>query len=161
MNFRNNTTISEDHGCTEIWVSYYSFSLWCPDSLKKSPAVCPFSHFSCYLQETPQDTSLWLGLSPIDTGTPDGPLMLPNCFIDFAVEYWISCCATEPGFTGDVGGIEIWSIDWYSKSLFRSILLLFQVAVTKSKVLQDNLMHRFLKFLHSRSHIPTSLITHL
>ena len=30
-------------------------------------------------------TSLWRGLSPIDTGTPNGPLMLRNCFIKLAV----------------------------------------------------------------------------
>ena len=33
--------------------------------------VCPFS--LCYLQEASEDTSLWLGLSPSDTGTPDSP----------------------------------------------------------------------------------------
>ena len=44
------------------------------------------------------NTSLWLGLSPIDTGRSNGPLMLRNCFFDFAVEHWFSCCATEPGF---------------------------------------------------------------
>ena len=50
-----------------------SFSLLCLISLEQPPAVCPFSHFSRYLQETSEDTSLWLGLSPIDTGMPEGP----------------------------------------------------------------------------------------
>ena len=47
-----------------------------------------------------------------DTVTPDGPLMLWNCFIDFAIEHWFGCRATEPGFAGDIGAIEIWLIDW-------------------------------------------------
>ena len=64
-----------------------SISLLFPVSLEKPPAVYLFSPFSYFLQETSQDTSVWLGLPPIDTGTPDGPLMLRNCFIDFAVEY--------------------------------------------------------------------------
>ena len=31
---------------------------------------------------------------------------------DFAVEHWIGCRATEPGFTGNIGAIEVWLIDW-------------------------------------------------
>ena len=38
------------------------------------------------------------------------PLMLWNCFLDFAVEHWFGCCATEPGFAGDLGAIEVWLI---------------------------------------------------
>ena len=84
-----------------------------PVSLEQPPAVCPFSHFSCYLQETSEDTSLWLGLSPIVTVTPHGLLILWNCLIDFAVQHWFSCCATESGgFAGDFGEIEVWLIDW-------------------------------------------------
>ena len=37
--------------------------------------------------------------------------MLRNCFFDFAVEHWFVCRATEPGFAGDIGDIEIWLID--------------------------------------------------
>ena len=81
-------------------------------SLEQPPSVCPFSHFSCCLQETPEDTSLWLGLSPIDTGIPDSLLMLQSCFFDLAVEHWFSCRTTEPGFAGDISTIEIWSIYW-------------------------------------------------
>ena len=44
-------------------------------------------NFSCYLEETAEDTSFLLGFSPIDTGMPDGLLMLRNCFLDFAVEH--------------------------------------------------------------------------
>ena len=49
---------------------------------------------------------------PIDTVTPHGLLMLRNCFLDFAVEHWFGCRATEPGFTGDIGAIEVSLIDW-------------------------------------------------
>ena len=52
-----------------------------------------------------------LAFSPIDTGMPDGLLMLRNCFIDFAVEHWFGCCVTESGFAGDIGTIEVWLID--------------------------------------------------
>ena len=83
-----------------------------PVSLEQPAAVCPFSQFSCYLQETSEDTSLWFGLSPIDTVTPYGLLMLQNCFLDFAVEHWFGCRATEPGFAGDIDAIEVWLIDW-------------------------------------------------
>ena len=76
------------------------------------PAVCPFSQFSWYLQEIFEDISLWFGLSPIDTVTPHGLLMLRNCFVDFAVEHGFGCRATEPGFAGDIDAIEVWLIDW-------------------------------------------------
>ena len=28
------------------------------------------------------------------------------------VEHWFGCRATEPGFAGDIGAIEVWLIDW-------------------------------------------------
>ena len=34
------------------------------------------------------------------------PLMLQNCFFDFAVEYRLGCRTTEPSFAGDIGAIE-------------------------------------------------------
>ena len=83
-----------------------------PTQVEQPPAVCPFSHFSFYLQETSEDTSLWLGLFPIDTGMPDGLLMLQNCFFNFAVEHWFGCRGNEPGFGGGIGTIEVWLIDW-------------------------------------------------
>ena len=49
------------------------------------------------------------GLSLLDI---DGPFMLQNCFIDFAVEHGFRFCATENGFVGDIGAMEIWMIDW-------------------------------------------------
>ena len=74
------------------------FSLLCLVSLEQPPTVYPFSQFSCYLQEISEDTSLWCGLSPIDTVTSHGLLMLRNCFLDFAVEHWFGCLTTELGF---------------------------------------------------------------
>ena len=79
-------------------------------SLEQPRTVCPFSHFSCYLIS--EDTSLWLDLSPIDTVTPHGLLLLRNCFLDFAVEHWFGCRATEPGFAGGIGTIVVWLIYW-------------------------------------------------
>ena len=46
-------------------------------------------------------------LCPQSPFIADGPLMLRNCFIDFAVEHQFSCCAREPGYAGDTGAIEI------------------------------------------------------
>ena len=43
---------------------------------------------------------------------PNGLLMLRHCFLDFGVEHWFGCRATEPGFAGDIGTIEGWLIDW-------------------------------------------------
>ena len=94
-----------------------AFHSCAPVSLEQPAAVCPFSHFSCYLYEISEDTSLWLGLSPIDTVTPHGLLMLRNCFLDFAVEHWFGCRATEPGFARDIGAIEVWLIDWLIKNV--------------------------------------------
>ena len=42
----------------------HTFPLLCPVCLEQPADVCLFSHFSCYLQETSEDTSPWLGLSP-------------------------------------------------------------------------------------------------
>ena len=38
--------------------------------------------------------------------------MLRSCFLDFAVEHWFGCRAAEPGFSGDIGALEVWLIDW-------------------------------------------------
>ena len=57
-----------------------------------------------------------IGLSPVDTGVPYCLLMLRNDFNDFAFEHWSGCCATEPGYAGDIGAIEIWLIDWWCRS---------------------------------------------
>ena len=48
----------------------------------------------------------------LSSATPHGLLMLRNCLIDFAVEHWFGCRATEPGFTRNIGDIEVWLIDW-------------------------------------------------
>ena len=80
------------------------FALVCLVSLQQPTTVCSFSLFSCYLEET----SLWLCFYSTDTRTPDGPLMLWNCFIDLTIEYWFGCYGTESGFTGDIDATEIW-----------------------------------------------------
>ena len=41
-----------------------------------------------------------------------GLLMLRNSFDNFVFEHRSGCCATEPGYAGDIGAIEIWLIDW-------------------------------------------------
>ena len=46
-----------------------------------------------------------------------GPLILRYCFLEFAVEHWFGCHATEPGLAMDGGVIEIWLIDWYNMVL--------------------------------------------
>ena len=88
---------------------------WCPFSLEQSPAICSLSHLNRNLQGTSQNAGLWLGLSPIDTSTHNGPLMLRNCFINFTVEQWFSCRATEPGYIRDITALEILSIDFVQK----------------------------------------------
>ena len=69
-------------------------------------------HNDCRITKRCEDTSPWLGLSPIDTIMPHGLLMLRNCFLYFAVEHWFGCRAIEYGFAGDIGAIEVWLIDW-------------------------------------------------
>ena len=43
----------------------------------------------------------------MDAVTPHGLLMLRNCFLDFAVEHSFGRRATEPGYAGDIGAIEV------------------------------------------------------
>ena len=76
-------------------------------SLEQPSAVCPFSHFSCHLQKTSQYIPVRLGLPPVDTIVPNGLLMLRNSLNDFIFEHRSGCCATKPGYAGDIGVIEI------------------------------------------------------
>ena len=48
------------------------------------PMLLYKAYLNCNPQEMSQYTSLWPGLSPIDTSTPDHPLMLRKCFTDIA-----------------------------------------------------------------------------
>ena len=48
-----------------------------------------------------------LAFPHVDTGVPYCLLMLRNEFNDFAFEHRSGCCATEPGYAGDIGAIEI------------------------------------------------------
>ena len=104
------------------------FSLLHLSSLEQPPAVCFLSQLlplrninqsnfcSAYIpgeaRLSGEDTSLWPGLSPIDTIMPDVLLMLWNCLLNLAVEHWFGCCATDPGFSRDIGTGEVWLIDW-------------------------------------------------
>ena len=51
-------------------------------------------------------------LSPTDTSRPDGPLMLQDCFTDFAVERWLGCYTFESGYAKDIDATEIILIEW-------------------------------------------------
>ena len=74
----------------------WGFSLKC-FTFEITSRILSLNQLNCNLQETSQNVSLWLVPLPIDTSTPDGPLMVRNCFIDFA---------------GNIGAIEIfWLID--------------------------------------------------
>ena len=53
---------------------------------------------------------VWINLPPpppLDTGVPNGLLMLQNSLKDFAFEHRSGSCATEPGYAGDIGAIDI------------------------------------------------------
>ena len=65
----------------------------------------------------------------IDTSTLDGPLMLRNCFVNYAVEHWFGCHATKPGYAGDTGIIEISLIDWHSCMYY---VMLAKLNISKS-----------------------------
>ena len=88
-----------------------AFSLLYLLPLEQPPAICPFSHLNCDLQETSQSASLWLYLSPTDTSMLDGPSNLWTCSIDFAFEHRFVCRNTEPGYAEDIDATEIWLID--------------------------------------------------
>ena len=80
----------------------------CAPSLSEQPSTnCPFSHLGCHLQKTSQNIPFRLGLPPVDTGVPNCLLMLRNGFNDFVFEHRSGCCATEPGYAGNIGAIEI------------------------------------------------------
>ena len=70
----------------------------------------------------------------MDTVTPHGLLMLRTCFLDFAVEHWFGCRATEPGFAGDIGAIEIWLIDWLIDWIGAKDLVVFTCLVEIAKL---------------------------
>ena len=48
-----------------------------------------------------------LAFFPVDTSGPNCLLILRNDSNDFAFEHRSGCCATEPGYAGDIGAIEI------------------------------------------------------
>ena len=83
-----------------------------PFSVEQPSSICPFSLLGCHRLKTSQNTPFRLGLPPVDTGVPNSLLMLRNSLSDFVFEHQSGCCATEPGYAGDIGAIEIWLIDW-------------------------------------------------
>ena len=89
--------------------------------------------------------SLWnnlplsLCLSPIDTVTSHDVLMLRNCFLDFAVEHWFGCRATEPGFAGDIGVIEVSLIDWLIDIVYSQLITLWGMLPFKCQVKESNM----------------------
>ena len=85
-----------------------AFSSCAFSSLEQPSTIFPFR----YLQKTSQNTPFRLGLAPVDIGVPYCLSILRNDFNDFAFEHRSGCCATESGYAGDIGAIEIWSIDW-------------------------------------------------
>ena len=48
------------------------------------------------------------------------PVMLRNSLNDLVFEHRSACCATEPGYAGDIGAIETWLIDYLSFQEFQS-----------------------------------------
>ena len=44
--------------------------------------------------------------------------MFRNCFLGLAMEHWFVCVATEPGFAGDIGAIEVWLNDFTVEAQF-------------------------------------------
>ena len=76
-----------------------------PLSVRSATSIATFRNVSKHI-------SLTWPFYPIDTSMQDDPLMLQNCFIDFAVEYRFGCHITEPGYTRHIGTIETWLIDW-------------------------------------------------
>ena len=59
-----------------------------------------------------QNIPFWLGLRSVNTGVPNGLLMLRNSLNDFVLEHQSGCCATKSGYAGDIAAIEICLIDW-------------------------------------------------
>ena len=59
-------------------------------------------HLNCNFQEAFENSSRWLGLSSINTGPMAWWLVnVMDCFMDFVVEHWFSCHATEPSLARD------------------------------------------------------------
>ena len=56
--------------------------------MDQPPAICPVGSHNCNLQETPETTSLWLGLSPVNASMPDGQLMSLTAYRIFAIGHW-------------------------------------------------------------------------
>ena len=71
--------------------------------------------------------SLTWSFPPLNMSTPDSPLMLRSCFIDFAVEQRFGCCATEPGecqWNNDMFNNNMLHVQLGQEKIYRGILYL-------------------------------------
>ena len=73
------------------------------------PAVCSFSHFSCNLQETSQDTSFWLGLSP---RTPAHPMAHWCCGAALSILQMNTDLVVVPLRLASPGILALHKFDW-------------------------------------------------
>ena len=78
-----------------------------PFPLGQHSAICLFSHLNYNLKGTFQRTSLWLGVSPIDTSILDSSFSY-RLLTYLALGHRFHCRATEPGLAKDACTIEIW-----------------------------------------------------
>ena len=93
-------TLSVPRIRTNTGARAFSSSLWNNLSLSVRSAISVATFRRClntYLFDFP----------PVDTSVPNDLLMLRNSLNNFVFEHQSSCCATEPGYTGDIGAIEI------------------------------------------------------
>ena len=120
-------------------------------SLEQPPTVCLFSHFSCYLYETSEDTSLWLGLSSDRYRHATWPVDVTGCILDFSHEHWFSCRATESGFAGGIGATEVWLIDWLipvlkGEGVMRCFICIISLLRSCSCMLRPTILFNFVWF---------------
>ena len=73
--------------------------------------------------------------------------------VNFAVEHWFGCRATEPGFAGDIGAIEIWLIDWLMYA-YPSSWDCSHVVIYWAKLME---MEAYTEYTKPRAHFVTQL----
>ena len=94
-------------GCfNEIWVERPPTAV-----IKGIMPILEIRQWLCLLSDQHCVYTLAVRLAPPFVKWPSSNL-LRNFFLDFVVEHWFGCRATQPGFAGDIGAIEVWLIDW-------------------------------------------------
>ena len=84
-----------------------AFSSCTPSLWNNLPlSVCSATSVATF-EKTSQNIPFRLGVPHVDTGVPNGLLMLQNSLNDFVFEHRFGCCTTEPGYAGDIGALEI------------------------------------------------------